>query len=322
MYRNTRIGDNLDILLQLEKALDDAFPMKILGDATHYLGTTITRDRAARTISISQPSYIEDLIQLCHLADAKPVPTAMNPGVRLGRHQCPSTDEEKRDMESVPFREALGLLLWIANGTRSDLQFLANLLSQFAHNPGRAHWEALKYGVRYLVGTRNRVLVFGGTNDGLRGYCDASFGTEALDWRSMSGYAFTLFGGAISWRAKKQSVVALSTAEAEYIALSQATREVIWIRSFMGELFGQLNLPTPIHVDNKSAIDMAKSNKFHDRTKHIALPYHHVRSAVADRNYFFALPLIDTHSNIADIFTKALEKVKVARFSQQLGLSA
>lgn len=223
-------------------------------------------------------------------------------------------------MKNVPYREALGQLLWIANSYRSDIQFAASLLSQFQSNPGRTHWEALKHVVRYLIGTRRFTLTFGGTDDGLRGYSDASYGTESLGWYSMSGHAFTLFGGAISWRAKKQSTVSLSTAEAEYIALSFATCEAIWIRSFLGEILDPLDLPTVMFVDNQSAIAMAKSNKFHDRTKHIALPYHHVRHAVAHE--VNSVHWIDTHSNIADIFTKALDPVKTSRFATALGLSA
>lgn len=314
------VGNNLERILLLEKLLNDKYPMKVMGDISHFLGTTITRDRAARTICLSQPSYIEDVIQLCRLQDARPVPTALNPGVRLGRHQCPTTPEERAEMANVPFREALGQLLWIANSYRADIQYAASLLSQFQSNPGHAHWEALKHVVRYLIGTRDRTLVLGGTDEPLCGYSDASHGTESLDWYSMSGYTFTLFGGAISWRAKKQSVVAQSTAEAEYIALSFATREVLWIRAFLGEILDPLDAPTPMRVDNQSAISIAKTNKFHDRTKHIALPYHHVRHCVADGT--ITVRWISTHENIADIFTKPLDSSKTARFSSTLGLSA
>ena len=313
------VGNDLEALTKLEATLNAKFPMKILGDISHFLGSTITRDRAAHTLSITQPAYIKDVIRLCGLEHARTAPTPLNPGTRLGRKQCPTTDTEKAEMAGIPFREALGQLLWIANGHRPDIQFAVSLLSQFAANPGHAHWDALKHVVRYLSGTQDWRLTFGTTNDGLHGYSDASFGDPDLDWRSMTGYAFTLFGGTISWRAKKQSVVALSTAEAEYIALSTATREAIAIRSLLAELFGDSDTPIPMHVDNQSAISMAKTDRFHDRTKHIALPYHHVRSTVSSNT--IALFWIDTHSNIADIFTKALDRTKVSHFSSLLGLA-
>jgi hypothetical protein len=133
----------------------------------------------------------------------------------------------------------------------------------------------------------------------------------------MSGYTFILFGGAIS--AKKQTSVSLSTAEAEYIALARATKEVMWICSFMGELFDTTPEPTILRVDNQSAIAMAKNDSFHSRTKHIALPYHFVRYAVA--RHITSLNWIASEANIADIFTKPLDAVKTLRFAQGLGLT-
>jgi hypothetical protein len=135
----------------------------------------------------------------------------------------------------------------------------------------------------------------------------------------MSGYTFTLYGGAICWSAKKQASVSLSTAEAEYIALARATKEAMWIRSFMGELFGTMPESTVIRVDNQSAIAMAKNDSFHSRTKHIALPYHFVCSAVA--RHITSIIWIASEANIADIFTKPLDAVKTLRFAQGLSLT-
>jgi hypothetical protein len=312
-------SSNLEALVKLEQDLNDKFPLKINGDATHYLGITIHQDRAAGTISISQASYIRDLIALTGQENAKPTPSPIAPGARLGREFCPTTEEEKEDMRNVPYRTVIGSLLWIADRSRPDIAYPVSVLSQFLSNPGRVHWEAAKRVVRYLKGTIDAWLVFGDSDDGLRSFTDSSWGSEVLNWRSMSGYVFTLYGGAICWSAKKQSVVALSTAEAEYIAMTRATKEAIWIRQFMGELFGEFTDATVLHADNQSAIAMAKNDSFHSRTKHIALPYHFVRHAVATS--VVSLSWTPSDANLADLFTKVLDSTKTSRLSRGLGLT-
>nr|GAT42892.1 polyprotein [Mycena chlorophos] len=313
------LGDNLDALLELERRLDEAFPLKVNGDATHYLGTSIHQDRAAGTISLGQTSYIHDVVALADQQTAHSAPSPMVPGARIGREFCPSSDEKKDAMRNVPYRAVVGSLLWIANGTRPDIAYAVGVLSQFLSNPGRVHWEAAKRVVRYLKGTADARLTFGGTSDGLVGYSDSSWGSEVLNWHSMSGSAFTLHGGAICWSAKKQSTVALSTAEAEYIAMTRATKEAIWIRQFTGELFGDFIKPTTLHVDNQSAIAMARNDSFHSRTKHIALPYHFIRHSVA--RAAISLTWIQSDANLADLFTKALDSVKTSRLTRALGLT-
>jgi hypothetical protein len=312
-------GNSLDALIKLEQDLNAKFPMKIIGDANHYLGISIHQDRAAGTISLGQTTYIDDVVALSGQENAKPASSPLAPGARLGREFCPKTEEEIADMRNVPYRSVVGSLLWIANNTRPDIAYATSLLSQFLSNPGHAHWEAAKRVVCYLLGTCNVRLTFGGTNVSLVGFSDSSWGTEALNWRSMSGYTFILFGGAICWSAKKQTSVSLSTAEAAYIALARATKEVMWICSFMGELFDTTPEPTILHVDNQSAITMAKNDSFHSCTKHIALPYHFIRYAVAC--HITSLHWIASEANIADIFTKPLDAVKALRFAQGLSLT-
>jgi hypothetical protein len=222
-------------------------------------------------------------------------------------------------MRNVPYRTVVGSLLWLADRMRPDIAYAVGVLSQFLSSPGRVHWEAAKRVVRYLKGTIDVWLVYGRSRTGLLGFSDSSWGSEVLNWRSMSGYAFTLYGGAICWSAKKQSVVALSTAEAEYIAMTRATKEAIWIRQYMGELFGDFIDPTILYVDNQSAIAMAKNDSFHARTKHIALPYHFVRHAVATS--IVSLSWIPSEANLTDLFTKGLDSTKTSRLSRGLGLT-
>jgi hypothetical protein len=207
--------------------------------------------------------------------------------------------------------------MYIANGTRPDIAYATNILAQAASNPGRIHWEAAKHLVRYLKGTRDYQLTYG-SSSGMFGYTDASYGTEDLRWRSMSGYTFIINGGAVCWSAKKQSVVAQSTAESEYIAMAHAAKELLWIRSFLSEVFHPLSEPFTLFSDNQSAIAMAKNDTLHNRTKHIPIRYHLIRHCVAHKK--IAIYWVNTQSNCADLFTKPLDKSRTSSLAAGLGL--
>lgn len=242
----------------------------------------------------------------------------ITPSQRIGREFSPTDPMEMARMSKVPYRELIGLLMYIANGTRPDICYAVNMLAQVAANPGRIHWEAAKRVVRYLKGTRNVGLTWGGSGADLVGYTDASHATEDLGWKSMSGYVFTLAGGAASWSAKKQSLIALSTAESEYIAMTHTAKELVWIHSFLSEVYHPPSPPITLLADNQSAIALAKNGCFSLRTKHIALRYHFIREALA--NGQLSLVWVGTHSNLADLFTKALDSTKLMGFNHGMGL--
>ena len=132
-------------------------------------------------------------------------------------------------MFDIPYCKAVGSLMYAAMGTRLDVTYAVTALSQFMQNPGHAHWDALKHVLRYLKGTRELWLIYSDNHDGLHGFLDADWGSSTEHRHSISGYIFTLDGGTISWSSKKQNVVALSSTEAEYIALTHATKEAIWL---------------------------------------------------------------------------------------------
>lgn len=271
------VGSDLEEMKQLEKDLDKEFPFKALGEAKYYLGTTIERDWEAGTISLGQAQYIDAAVECAHLQNARPTSSPLNPNQKFGKEFCPTEPEEIAEMKKVPFRELIGLLMYITNNSRPDIAYAVNMLAQVASNPGQVHWEAGKHIVRYLKGTRDHRLTFGSSAEGLVGYSDASHGSEDLGWKSMSGYVFTIGGAAVSWSAKKQPIIALSSAESEYIALTHASKELIWIRTLLSEITRPLQYPTPLLADNQSAIAMAHNNAYHPRTKHIALRYHFIR---------------------------------------------
>jgi hypothetical protein len=213
--------------------------------------------------------------------------------------------------------EAIGHALWPVMISRPNALCAVGILAQFVQNPGPAHWKALKRLIGYLHTTRDLWLTFGGVNATLEGFSDADWASQSHR-HSISGYAFFMGKGAVTWSSKKQAIVALSSTEAEYIAQTHAAKELIWLRAFLGELTIPFSEPTTLHCDNQGAIALSKDNKFHARTKHIDIRYHFIREAVENKKIH--MHYVPTDDNVADIFTKPLAKPKFEKFVKMLGL--
>ena len=226
-------------------------------------------------------------------------------------------------MADAPYHLAIGSLMYLAMGTRPDLTFAVQHLSQFASNPSSAHWTAVKRAFRYVKGTYNYSLTLGKststTPPSLHGYTDADWGADLINRRSISGFLFD-FLGPISWSSKKQATTALSSMEAEYMALTHATREAIWLRSSLTELHFPPTSATPIYVDNQAAISFANNQDFHMRTKHIDIRHHFCREKIASGE--ITINYIHTSDNLADLFTKALPTPRHQDLVKRLALSA
>ena len=289
--------------------------MKDLGEAHFILGIQIERDRSTHTLALSQESYIKKIVERYGMSESKSVATPLDPGVKLSKADCPTTTEQAAEMKNVPYQSAVGAIMYAMLGTRPDITFSVTAISQFSSNPGKPHWVAVKRVLRYLHGTMNYKLVYGGI-DGYKippspiGYCDADWGSNVDDRRSVTGYVFIVAGGAISWQAKKQPTVALSSVEAEYMAATQATKEAIWLRLFFKGLgLGHiLATPSLIYSDSQGSIALAKNPEYHSRTKHIDVQHHFVREQVASNVVCFKF--IGTELMAADVMTKALARNK------------
>ena len=243
----------------------------------------------------------------------------MDPNISFSKDQCPTTADEIACMRRIPYREAIGSLMYASVGTRPDISFAVSTLSQFLDNPGQVHWEAVKRVFRYLLGTKNWGLTYGGGKIGLEGYSDAD-GASQEHRRAISGYAFIMNGGCISWSSRKQELVTLSTAEAEYVATTHAAKEAIWLRNFIGEVFTPFTNPTTLYCDNQSAVAIATNGNFHARTKHIDIRYHFIRYMI--ENGSLTLIYCPTDDMTADTLTKALPSPKAKHFAASLGLHA
>jgi hypothetical protein len=207
--------------------------------------------------------------------------------------------------------------MYASLGTRPDITYAVGILSQFNEKPGEVHWTAVKRVFAYLAGTRDFRLCFGGEKRELTGYSDAD-GSMHEERRAISGYAFLIDGGAVSWSSKKQEVVALSTTEAEYVALSHATKEALWLRSLISGIFGRFAGSTTLFGDNQSALALAKDHQYHARTKHIDIRFHFIRWVISDGH--IKLIYCSTTDMVADTLTKALPSPKVKHFAHELGL--
>jgi hypothetical protein len=184
-------------------------------------------------------------------------------------------------------------------------------------NPRCTHWEVVKDVVNYLKGTAKLKLTLGGTSAGLEAYVDTDWASQPHR-HSMSGYTILLHGSPVAWSTCKQSIITLSTAETEYIALTAVAREVLYLQALITELYECIISPIPIYCENQGAIALASNSKFHAHTKHIDLRFHFVRSLV--KNGIFDIQYCPTEENIADIFTKALPRPQLQKLRAGLSL--
>lgn len=311
---------NLRLVNWFKNGLRQFVRISDLGPLHWFLGIQVRRDRERRTLGLSQASYIDAIIKRYGFEDVKPVSMPMDPSTTLSASQGPQTAQEQADMKHFPFREAVGSLMYGAMATRPDIAFAVTMLSRFSINPGLTHWHAVKWVFQYLKGSRNLWLTYGtGDENPLTGYGDAD-GNMQEDRYAISGYAFILNGGAISWYSKRQEVIALSTTESEYIAATHATKEALWLRQLIAELFGAVSGPTTVYCDNQSAIALTKDQQFHARTKHIDVRFHFIRWHIANKD--IRLIYCPTADMVADCFTKPLPSLKVKHFALKLGLVA
>ena len=217
------------------------------------------------------------------------------------------------------YQKAIGSLTYAAICTRPDISAAVGALSQYMASPTETHWTGVKRILRYLRGTTNYGLMYdgNGSND-LQGFSDADWAGDMDTRRSTSGYVFQLGNSTVSWCSRKQATVAKSSTEAEYVALSTATQEGIWLRRLLSGLKVDTRNATVIYEDNQGAIDLSKNPKHHDRTKHIDVCHHFVRERVASKE--ISVIYCPTNDMTADVMTKGLTTVKYQKFSEMLGV--
>ena len=204
------------------------------------------------------------------------------------------------------YQRLVGRLIYLSH-TRPDIAFAVSLVSQFMHAPGPEHFETVYRILRYLKGSPGKGLLFR-KNGHLQVeiYTDADWAGSVTDRRSTFGYCTFVGGNLVTWRSKKQTVVARSSAEAEYRAVALGICEVFWIKKILEELKASNSLPMKVYCDNKSAIAIAHNPVLHDRTKHVEVDKHFIKEKLDGG--LVCMPYIPTNEQIADILTKGLPK--------------
>jgi hypothetical protein len=162
----------------------------------------------------------------------------------------PASAEDHSKLSSYPFLEAIGSLMYAALGTRPDICSAVRSLAPFTSTFGQEHVDGIKHIMKYLSGTQGRGIVYTTGGGGLVGYTDADWANDTTNRKSISGYAFLLSGGVISWASKQQATVALSSTHAEYVAAAKASKEAVWLRRLLKELHEGIAEPTTLHIDN------------------------------------------------------------------------
>ena len=305
--------DDMDMLNETKRQLSGRFKMKDLGESRIILGMDIARDASTRTLSVSQTRYAQKVIDRLGLGSARGQPTPMDPNVDLTEHSVPCTEE---------YRSAIGSLMYLMVGTRPDLAYCIGTLAKHVQNPTVVHWEALKRVARYVIQTKQLGLMYGGSNAVMTPvvYVDADWAGDHETRKSMSGFVGMMGGAAVAWCARQQEVVAMSSAESEYISMCSGAKETVWLRRLVdgfGVVSG-MDGPTKMFVDNQAAIALAHNASVNRRNKHIDVRFHFTRQLVEDRK--LELEYCSTEDMVADVFTKALGRVKLQKFVGMLGM--
>jgi hypothetical protein len=229
-------------------------------------------------------------------------------------------EDHPLDTTKYPYSELVGGLLYLAVCTRPDIAQATGCLARYMAQPAVSHWNAALGVLRYLASTQDLGITYepSYTSDDLKGYADADFAGDIDTRRSTTGYVFTLSGGAISWSSRLQPTVAVSTAEAEYMAAAFAVKEALWLRKLMADL-GLGMKPVKIYGDNQSALKLIKHPIASLRSKHIDVIYHFARERAARGEVKFEY--LKTEDMVADIMTKPLPEAKFEKCRDAMGMT-
>jgi hypothetical protein len=285
------------------------------GPVARYLAIRVFRGEGY--VHLCQPQYVKKVLSRFGMENCKTAPTPTG-SVAISHADCPSSEEEKRKVRNFPFKELVGSLLYKMICTSPEIAYAVVKLAQFSENFGTKHISWGKRIVRYLAGNMDSGIRYVRGDGKIRVdvYSDSDWGSDSGDRKSVSGYVVFLAQGPVAWRSVKQRIVAQSTCEAEFIALSEAIKELLWFLKMLKELRFEMERKPRIFVDNQSAIALTKNPVAHNRTKHIDIRYFFIRHHI--ENGEFDIIYVPSGKNIADIFTKCVSQQIFARHLKKL----
>ena len=235
--------------------------------------------------------------------------------------QCPKNDLERKVMKSIPYASVVGSLMYAQTCTRPDISFAVGVLGRYQSNPGMDHWKAAKKVLRYLQGTKDHMLTYR-RSDSLEivGYSDSDYAGCVDSRKSTFGYIFLLAGGAVSWKSGKESIIATSTMEAEFVACFEATVHALWLWNFVLGLriVDSIAMPLRMYCDNSAVVFFSKNDKYSKGAKHMELKYLSVKEEVQKQKV--SIEHIGTDLMIADPLTKGLPPKTFSGHVRRMGI--
>jgi len=288
------------------------FSMSDLGLLSYYLGIEVKQD--ANGITLCQSSYAAKILESAGMSNCNSCETPMECRLKLRKLK------EGEPVNPTEYRSIIGSLRYIIN-TRPDLAYAVGVVSRYMEAPGKEHWAAVKHILRYLKGT----LGYGCKYDKgaelkpiLVGYSDSDFAGDVEDRKSTTGVGYFLGSSLVTWASQKQRIVALSSCEAEYVATAAAACQGIWLNRLIADMLGTKEMTVKLLMDNMSAIAPSKNPVHHDRSKHIDTRYHFLRECIEEGKV--EVDHVGTEEQLADLFTKALGRVKFVEQRSALGV--
>ncbi|XP_073268730.1 uncharacterized protein [Populus alba] len=304
-------GNNPTMFEDFKRSMVQEFEMTDIGLMSHFLGLEVTQKEEG--IFVSQSGYAKDILERFKMESCNPVSTPVENGVELRKSKVGNVDP-------TYFKSLVGSLRYLTC-TRPDILYGVGLVSRYMETPDQSHLNAAKRILRYIKGTMNEGMFYTSSKDfNLVGYSDSDWGRDLDERKSTTGFVFFMGDTSFTWSSKKQSIVTLSSCEAEYVAANSAVCHSIWLRNMLKFLgFPQEN-PTEIYIDNRSAIALAKNPVYHERSKHIDTRHHFIREHV--KNEEVQLISCNTNDQVADIFTKPLKGETFIRLKFMLGMTS
>lgn len=305
-------GSSVDDITEFKDQMMSMFSMSDLGLLSYYLGIEVKQ--AAGMITLCQCSYACKVLKSAGMAGCNLCLTPMENRLKMTKK------DNSAAVDATEYRSVVGSLRYLVN-TRPDIAYAVGIVSHYMEAPTSQHMAAVKHILRYVSGTVGYGCCYkwhDALEPELVGYSDSDLAGDVDDRKSTSGMVFYLGASLITWASQKQKIVALSSCEAEYIAAATAACQGMWLSRLLGDLTGAKPKRVKLMVDNKSAIALCKNPVHHDRSKHINTRYHFIRECVEDGK--IDVEHVSTDDQLADIFTKALGRVKFLELRAKIGL--
>lgn len=304
-------GTNLVVVEEAKCFLSSAFDMKDMGEADVILG--IKLEKTEHGFLLSQSHYVDKVLKRFNCDELSISKSPYDMSVHLKKNLGSPVSQSE-------YAKIIGSVMYLMNCTRPDIAYVVSRLSRYTHNPSNEYWVALYRLLKYLKGTSDWCLHYSRYPAVLEGYCDANWISDNDEVSSTSGYVFTLGGGAISWKSSKQSCIANSTMESEFIALELAGGEADWLRSLLADIPLEKESVSSIslHCDSQAAIGVAKNSVYNGKRRHIRIRHAAVKQLLD--NGVIALDFVRSERNLADPLTKSLNGRQVVESSVGMGV--